>query len=214
MVLEKTLESPLDSKKSKPVNPKGNQSWIFTGKTDAEAEAPVLLPPDVKTQLIRKDPDAGKIEVRRRRGWQIQDEMVGWHHHLDGHEFKQALGIGDEQGSLVCCSPWSHKESDIPEQLNWTELGWRRQIRRVIVPNGSSHNLVQKLTLSIPMANRKTGTRIYHNARSFLRETVYQIVWNGKHFLALKGREHIIFKFFVLISLNNKMVSTKVVSPK
>ena len=121
-VLEKTLESPLDCKGIKPVNPKVNQSWIFIGRTDAEAEAPVLWPPDVKNWLIWKDPDAGKDwkwEKRTR-----EDEMVGWHHWLDGHEFEYASGVSDGQGSLACCSPWDHKESDITEWLNWTELNW------------------------------------------------------------------------------------------
>ena len=103
MVLEKTLESPLDCKKIQPVHPKGNQSWLFIGRTDAETETPILWPPDAKSQLIRKTLMLGTIEGRRRKG--RQDEMVGWHHRLNGHQFKQALGDGDEQGSLVCCSP-------------------------------------------------------------------------------------------------------------
>ena len=89
--------------KIKSVNPKGNQSWIFIGKTDAEAEIPILRPPDVKKWLIRKDPEAGK-DWRQEKGM-TEDEMVGWHHQLDGHEFEQALGVGDGQGSLACCSP-------------------------------------------------------------------------------------------------------------
>ena len=116
-VLEKTLESPLDCKEIKPVNPKGNQSWIFTEKTDAEAEALILWPPDAKSWLIGKDPDAGKDWRQEEKGM-TEDEMVGWHHRLDGHEFEQALGDGEEQGSLACCSPWGHKESETTEQLN------------------------------------------------------------------------------------------------
>ena len=103
------------------VNPRGNQSWIFIGRTDAEAEAPILWPPDVKNWLIGKDPGAWKDWRHKEKGT-TEDEMVGWHHQLDGHEFEQALGVGDGQGSLVCCSPWAHKESDTTEQLNWTEL--------------------------------------------------------------------------------------------
>ena len=118
VVLEKTLESPLDCKKIKPVNPKGSQSWIFTGRTDAEAEAPVLWPPEAKNWLIWKDSDAGKHWRWEEKG-STEDEMVGWHHQLDGHEFEEASGVGDGQGSLVCCSPWGHKESDTTEQLNW-----------------------------------------------------------------------------------------------
>ena len=120
VVLEKTLESPLDCK-IKPVHPKGKQSWIFIGKTDAEVEAPILWPPEVKSQLIRKYLDAGKDWRQEEKGT-IEDEMAGWHHRLDGHEFEQALGVGDGQGSLACCSPWSHKESDMTEQLYWTEF--------------------------------------------------------------------------------------------
>ena len=119
VVLKKTLESPLDSKVIKPVNPKGDQSWIFIWRTDAEAEAPILWPPEAKNWLFGKDPDAGKNwrqEERRR----TEDKIVGWHHQLDGDEFEQALGVGDGQGSLVCCSPWHHKESDTTE----TELKW------------------------------------------------------------------------------------------
>ena len=108
VMLEKTPESPLDSKEIQPVNPKGNQSWIFIGRADAEAETPILWPPDAKNWLLRKDPDAGK-------GWRqeekrtTEDEMVGWHHQLYGNEFEQALGVGDGQGSLACYNPWDCK---------------------------------------------------------------------------------------------------------
>ena len=117
VVLEKTLESPLDCKKIKPVNPKANQSWIFIGKTDAEAEAPILWPPDAKSWLIRKDPDAGKDWRQEEKGM-TEDKMFGWYNKLNGREFEQALGDGEEQGSLACCSPWGHKESETTEQLN------------------------------------------------------------------------------------------------
>ena len=103
------------------VNPKGNQPWIFIERIDAKDEAPILWPPNAKSQVIGKDPDAGKDWRKEEKG-ATEDEMVGWHHWLDGHEFEQALGIGDGQGSLVCYSPWGHKESDTTERLNWTEL--------------------------------------------------------------------------------------------
>ena len=119
--LEKTLESPLDCKEIQPVSPKGSQSWIFIGKTNAEAEAPVLWGPDAKHWLIGKDPDAGKDWRQEEKG-RTEDEMVGWQHQLDGHEFEQAPAVGDGQGSLVGCIPWGDKESDTTEQLNWTEL--------------------------------------------------------------------------------------------
>ena len=115
VVLEKTLERPLDCKEIKLVNPKGNQSWIFIGRTDAEA--PIVRPPDMKNWFIRKDPNAGKDWRQEEKGM-TEDEMVGRHHQLNGHEFEQALGVGDGQGSLACCSPWGHKESDMTERLN------------------------------------------------------------------------------------------------
>ena len=121
MVLEKTLESPLDCKEFQPVNPKGNQSWIFIEKTDVEAETPILWPPNAKNWLIRKDPDAGKDWRQEEKGT-TEYEMVGWHHRLDEHEFEQSPGVDDGQGSLACCSPWGRKESDMSEQLNWIEL--------------------------------------------------------------------------------------------
>ena len=108
VVLEKTLESPLDSKEIKPVNPKGNQPCTFIGRTDAEAEAPILWPPDVKSRLIGKDPDAGK-DWRQEEKATTEDQMFGWHHRLNGHEFEQLLGDGEGQGSLGCCSPWVAK---------------------------------------------------------------------------------------------------------
>ena len=125
VVLEKTLESPLDCKEIKPVHPKGSQSWIFIGRTDGEVEAPVLWPPDAKNWLIGKDPDAGKDWRREEKGM-IEDEMVGWHHQLYGHEFEQAPGIGDEQGGMGCFSPWGHRVGH-----NWvTELtNYFRQIK-------------------------------------------------------------------------------------
>ena len=119
VVLEKTLESPLDCKEIKPAHSKGNQSWIFIGRTDAEAETPILWPPDVKNWLSGKDPDAGKDWRQEEKGT-TDDEMAGWHHWLDWHEFEQSLGTGDGQGSLACCSPWGRKELATTERLNWT----------------------------------------------------------------------------------------------
>ena len=117
VALEKTLEHPLDNKEIKPVNPKGNQAWIFIGRTDAEAEAPILWPPGAKSWLIGKDPDIGKGWKQEKKGM-TEDEMVGWRHWLNGHEFEQTLGNSEGQGSLVCWSPWGHKESDRTEWLN------------------------------------------------------------------------------------------------
>ena len=105
-------------KEIKPVNPKGNQTWIFIGRTDAEAETQILWPPDAKNWLLRKDPDAGKDWRQEEKGT-TEDEMVEWHHRLNGFKFEQALGVGDGQGSLAHCSPWGHKELDTTEWLNW-----------------------------------------------------------------------------------------------
>ena len=121
VVLEKTLESPLDWKEIQPVHPKGDQSWVFIGRTDAEAESLVLWLPDAKNWLIWKDPDAGK-DWRQEEKRMTEDKMVGWHHQLDGHGFGRTPGVGDGQGGLACCSPWICKELDMTEQLNWTEL--------------------------------------------------------------------------------------------
>ena len=118
VLLEETLESPLDCKEIQPAHPKGDQSWIFIGRTDAEA--PILWPHDKKNWLIGKDPDAGTDWGQEEKGM-TEDEMVGWYHRLNGDEFEQTLGVGDGQESLACCSPWGHKESDTTERLNWTE---------------------------------------------------------------------------------------------
>ena len=120
VVLKKTLESPLDCREIKPVNPKGYQSWIFIGRTDSEAEAPILWPRDTKNWPIRKNPDPGKDWSQEEKGT-TEDKMAGWHYWLDGHQFEQSPGAGDGQASLVCCSPWGRKESDTTEQLNLTE---------------------------------------------------------------------------------------------
>ena len=121
VVLEKTLESPLDCKEINPVHPKGNQSWIFIGRTDAKAEAPILWSPDAKSWLIGKDPDAGKDWEQEEKGT-TEDEMVGWHHKLNGCEFEQTLGDGEGQGSLNCCNQWGQEESDMRDWATTTKL--------------------------------------------------------------------------------------------
>ena len=127
LVLEKTPESPLDSKEIQPVHPKGDQSWVFIWRTDAEAETPTLWSPDGKNWLTGKDSDARKDWRHEEKGT-TEDEMVVWHHQLDWHAFEQTPGDGDGQGSLACCSPWGLKESDTTERLNWTELNWTEWI--------------------------------------------------------------------------------------
>ena len=121
VVLKKTLESPLGCKEIKPHNPKGNKPWIFIGRTEAEAEVPILWPPDAKSWLIRKDPDSRKDWRQEEKGT-TEDELVGRHHRLNGHEFAWTPGVGDGQGGLACCGSWGRKESDTTERLNWTEL--------------------------------------------------------------------------------------------
>ena len=149
MVWEKTLESSLDSKEIQPVHPKGNQSWIFIGRTNVEAKTSILWPPDVKNWLIGKDPDAGKDWGQEENGM-TEDEMVGWCHRLNGHGFGWTLGAGDGQGSLACCSSWGREELDTIEWVNWTEqvllifartMWWRRLL--------SSTSLNNRLFLSI-----------------------------------------------------------------
>ena len=148
VVLEKTLESPLDFKEIQPVLPKGDQFWVFIGKTDLEAETPILRPPDVKSWLIWKDPDGGKDWGQEEKGT-TEDEMVGWHHWLNGHKFEETLGVGDGQGSLACCSTWGRKESDMTEWLNWT-YGQLLYTKRARIYNGEK-------TVSSISAARKTG---------------------------------------------------------
>ena len=122
VVLEKTLKSPLDCKEIQPVHPKGDRSWVFIVRTDDEAETPILWPPDAKSWLIGKDPDAGKDWGQEEKGT-TEDEMVGWHYQLNGHGFRWTLGVGDGQGGLACCSSWGHRVGhDWATELNWTEV--------------------------------------------------------------------------------------------
>ena len=129
---EKTLEHPLDCQEIQLLHPKGNHSWVFIGRTDAEVETPIFWPPDEKNWLIGKDPDSGK-------GWEqeekmtTEDETVGWHHWLDGHEFEQAPGVGDGQGSQACCSSCSRKDLDTTEQLNRTEFSGHWEPSKVCI---------------------------------------------------------------------------------
>ena len=121
-------EFPLECKEIQPVHPVGDQSWVFVGRTDAEAETPILWPPDAKYWLIGKDPDAGQDWRQEEKGTR-ENEMVRWHHQLDGHEFEQTLGFDEGQGSLACCSPWDHKESD----MTATEVNWMLDLKKICI---------------------------------------------------------------------------------
>ena len=147
---EDSWEIPLDCKEIQPVNPKGNQSWIFIGRTDAEAETPIIWPLGVKNWLIWKDPDARKDWRQEERGT-TEDEMVGWHHWLSGHEFETALGVGDGQGSLACCDSWGCKESDTTE-LNWTEhlhMEFRKMVMTTLYARQQKRHRYKEQTLGL-----------------------------------------------------------------
>ena len=127
VVLLKTLESPLDCREIQPVHSKGDQSWVFIARTDAEAETPILWPTVVKSWLIGKDPDVGSFpgeDWGQEEKGMTEDEMAGWHHRLDAPEFWWTLGVCDGQGGLACCNSWGCKELDTTEQLNWTQDIW------------------------------------------------------------------------------------------
>ena len=144
VVLEKTLESPLDCKEIQPVHPKRDQSWVFIGRTGAKAETPILWRPHAKSWLIRKDSDAGRDWGQEEKGT-TEDEMAGWHHRLDGHEFEWTLRDGDGQGGLACCDSWGCKESDTTERLNWTELSMTLSRSICVAANGIILLLLKKL---------------------------------------------------------------------
>ena len=131
MVLEKTLESPLDCKEIQPVHSEGDQPWDFFGRSDAKAETPVLWPPHVKSWLIGKDSDVGRDWGQEEKGT-MEDEMAGWHQRLDGHKFEWTPGVGDGQGGPACCNSWGCKELDTTERLNWTELNWNGKINKIL----------------------------------------------------------------------------------
>ena len=158
IVLEKTLESPMDYKEIKPVHPKGNQSWISIGRTDAEAEAPILWPLDSKTWLTRKEPDAGKDWRREEKGM-TEDEMVWWRHWLNGHEFEQAPGVGDGQGSLAVAVHWVPKNQTwlrdwtdwlIPCPQSYPTTGFLKCLNKTMLVNSVSSQISDKQSIPIP----------------------------------------------------------------
>ena len=169
VVLEKTLESPMHCKEIQPVHPKGDQSWVFIGRTDVEDETPILWPPYAKSWLIGKDLDAGKDWGQEEKGT-TEDKMVGWDHRLNGHGFGCTLGGGDSQGGLVCYGSWGNKESDKTERLNWTELvaqtvnslptmqgAWDGSLGSEEPPGEGNGNPFQYLCLEIPRTSKPGG---------------------------------------------------------
>ena len=155
---------------------KGNQFWIFIGRTDAEAEAQTLWPPDVTNWLIWKDPEAGKDWRQEEKGM-TEDEMFGWHHWLNGHEFEQAPGVGDGQGSLACCNPWGHKQLETTEWLNWIELmeslhSCTVLVNKYLITKGKGNNWVEKCgmhQLNQVTKLNKTDTAINQNHAPLFR---------------------------------------------
>ena len=164
--LEKILESSLDCKEIQLVHPKGDQSWVFIGRTDVEAETPILWPPDTKSWLIGKDPDAGKDWGQEEKGM-TEDEMVRWYHWLDGHGFGWTPGVGDGQGGLACCSLWGRKELDTTERLNWTEYIYQeRNLMHIILSKGTFSLKLSQLhdtiySIFYPVLNCDTSYRFY-----------------------------------------------------
>ena len=157
VVLEKTLQSSLDCREIQPVHSRRDQSWIFI-RTDVEAETPILWPYDVKSWLIWKDPDAGKDWRWEEKGT-TEDEMAGWYHRLDGHEFGWTLGGGDGQGGLACLDSWGHKESNMTEWLNWTEMNWK----------------IPSPFLNLPWSHHHFGTMITQRCKPSDAERAYNI---------------------------------------
>ena len=171
------------AKEFQPVNPKGNQSWIFIGRTDAEAEVPILRPPDARSQLIGKDLDAGKDWGQEEEGM-TEDEMVGWHHWLDGREFEQTPGNGEGQGSLACCSPWGHKELDTTEWLNSNKSPWKGKIPKQIAGHSPVQFQWEQLNFKGVGPNAKCVSAHRKdkafNTESYLLEAVsVSICWGG-----------------------------------
>ena len=162
-VLEKTLESPLDCKETQWVHPKGDQSWVFIGRTDVQAETPILWPPDEKRWLIGKDPDAGKDWGQEKKGM-TEDEMVVWHHQLNGHRFGWTPGVGDGQGGLACCASWGCKVGH-----NWaTELNWTELILTTVNKPGMLLNHLRVLKLSPTSALLLTREVVLHKSLTLL----------------------------------------------
>ena len=174
------LKVPWIEKEIKPINPKGNESWIFIGRTDAEAESPILWPPD-KNWLIEKDSDAGKDWRQEEKGI-TQDGMVGWHHQLNGYELKQDPGVGDGQGSLVCCGPWCHKELDTTDWLKWTELSLKNFAFLTFQETSKKSTLLKIYIIMIIDFSEQEVVSILHN----LAKHMYARSWDRKPYEVLR----------------------------
>ena len=166
-MLEKTLKSPLDCKEIQPVHSEGDQSWVFIGWTDVEAETPILWLPDVKNWLIGKDFDAGRDWGQKEKGT-TEDEMAGWHHWLDGYESEWTPGVGDGQGGLACCESWGHKSRT--QLSDWTELNWNNMKWGI---NNNTRIVGDFRTLITPVA-RSSRQKIKGNT-SLKWQTVHQV---------------------------------------
>ena len=177
MVLEKTLESPLDCREVQPVHLKGDQSWMFIGRTDVEAETPILWPPHVKSWLIGKDPDAGRDWGQEVKGT-TQDEMAGWHHQLNGHESEWTPGVGDGQGGLACCDSWGCKESDTTEWLNWTELMAEKQSTMSL--KSTNRHLLAEANSARWKNRRKLDKEDRERECTFACKALYQGQWERR----------------------------------
>ena len=171
-MLEKTLESPLDCKENQPIHPKRDQSWVFIGRTDVEAETPVLWPPDVKNWLIWKGPDAGKDWGQEEKRM-TEDEMVGWHHWFNGHGFGWTLGVDDRQGSLACCNSWGRKESDTTEWLNWTERHNKTLVEYSFLTRDQALRLWSGSTDSKTLDYQRINPREHQIVRAHTKETIW-----------------------------------------
>ena len=185
VVFEKTLESPLDCKEIQPVHLKGNQSWVFFGRTDAEAETPILWPPDVKSWLIWKDPDVRK-DWGQEEKWTTEDEMVGWHHRLNGHEFGWTSEVGDGQGGLACCGSWGRKGSDTTEWPTWTETllltNLHTEFKTLLVAHASSPWFKKKKKKKTAKFFDYTSSSVFHQFNHYaLHICTYIYIYTHTH---------------------------------
>ena len=186
VVLEKTLESPLDCKEIQPVHPKEDQSWVFFGRTDAKAETPVLWLPHGKSWLIGQDSDAGREWGQEEKGM-TEDEMAGWHHWLDGHEFEWTPGDGDGQGGLAWYNSCGHKESDTTEWLNWCFFGWQVSIRAPLAIVFISVSLALQYILPHSDANKiQDRALLVTSDKNFVDVLIWDNLWKSKFQISFK----------------------------